>query len=74
MHRIVVNLHRRISVGSRKSNDMVTSVIHFGMDITNSDIFGPQIVIQKQFSAILEWTQFFLVLVLNVCNILTISS
>ena len=64
MYWIVINLHRRIGIGSSKSHHMVSAIINFGIQVPQCDIFCAQIVIQKQFASVLfeeKWRKFNLI-------------
>ena len=50
---IVVNLHGRVGIRPREPHHMIASIVNLGQNVANSDVFGAQIVIEKQFSSIL---------------------
>ena len=54
MYGIVVNLHGRVGVGPSESHYMVAAIVNLGQNVANSDVFGAQIVIEKQFSTVLK--------------------
>ena len=50
---IVINLHGRVGIRPREPHHMIAAIINLGQNVANGDVFGAQIVIEKQFSSIL---------------------
>ena len=54
MYGIVVNLHGRVGIGPREPHHMIAAIVNLGQNVADGDVFGAQIVIEKQFSSILK--------------------
>ena len=54
MYGIVVNLHGRVGVGPCESHYMVAAIVNLGQNVADGDVFGAQVVIEKQFSTVLK--------------------
>ena len=53
MYGIVVNLHGRVGIGPREPHHMIAAIVNLGQNVADSNVFGAQIVVEKQFSSIL---------------------
>ena len=51
---IVVNLHGRVGVGPCESYYVVATIVNLGQNVADGDVFGAQVVIEKQFSTVLK--------------------